>query len=168
MLIERPQGIATPFAQPTGLKANVAELQQKNADFYRSILPENAGLFQPAKNESTTSKLTLDNILFHRDDQVNHVPNIGRTAMESTTTKPAVQYSFRQPQNSAAIQRQNQIEAREKLSQQLEDQGASILGQRAPSSVRLGAPPRISISATKLGGHPGYQYRVPAPSFLFQ
>lgn len=161
-----------PFIQPTGLKANAPELQQKNAVFYQSILPDNAGLFQSAKNESAMTKLTLDNILFHGDDQIVHVPNIGRTATESTTAKAAVQQSFRQPQNSAALQRQNEIEARERLNHQYA--GESILGQQAPSvvgrpAVRPRAPPRIFISAMQLGGtnqrHPGYQYRVPATPF---
>lgn len=111
VLIERPRGIAIPLIQPTGLKANLPELRQKNADFYQFISSGNIGLFQPARNESTVRKFTIDNILFHRDDRINFVPNTPRTVIERVTIKPATQYSLRRPQSFNTFQSQSLIES---------------------------------------------------------
>lgn len=169
VLIEHPQGIAMPFIQLTGLKANFPELRKKNFDFNQLISTYNLELFYPPRNESITRKLTLDNILFHKDDQIDYAPNTPKNAIVTSTMKPPVQYSFKERQNLL-----NRIESRKKT-------GKSVIYEQYPSIAvrpeaipqlsimawRAGAPPRISLTGVTpevFNRHQGYQYRVPASS----
>lgn len=93
VLIEHPQGLAMPFLQPTGLKANFNEVQRKNAEFIRLTKTGKIGLFHPPANESYIRKFSLDNILFQRDDRIHFVPNTPSPLL-STTPKPPIGYSF--------------------------------------------------------------------------
>lgn len=99
VLIEHPKGVAMPFLQPTGLKANLPQVQKQNMEFVRLIQNRVIDLFHPPMNESATRKYTIDNILFQRDDRINFVPNTPKPRSEPTTTQSSIEYSFLKPQS---------------------------------------------------------------------
>lgn len=141
-----------PPLQPTGLVANLPEVQQKNYDFLNLISSENSGLFHPANEESIREKYTLDSILISGDVLIEYKPIPPVPTLEPIVNS-VMEYSFHKPQDVFLTQKQNLI----KLGQ--DQRGAYY--QLGTGTGRPAASVVVSLGADKQQQRPSrYRFRV--------